>query len=127
MIVGVVAMIFCIANAPEVGGFVEGFAKMGDIMSQNGLYPPTMKTIVGVGSLIILTSFGTWGMPQMVQKFYAIRSEKAIDKGMIISTLFAFVVAGGCYFLGGCGRKFSTPELVAANGYDSIIPSMRCV
>lgn len=43
---------------------------------------------------------------------------------MIISTLFAVVVAGGCYFLGGFGRLFSTPELVAANGYDSIVPTM---
>ena len=79
---------------------------------------------MGLLGVVLLTSLGTWGLPQMVQKFYAIRSEKAIDKGMIISTLFAVVVAGGCYFLGGFGRLFSTPELVAANGYDSIIPTM---
>ena len=33
-------------------------------------------------------------------------------------------MAGGCYFLGGFGRLFSTPEAVAAGGYDSIIPAM---
>lgn len=75
---------------------------------------------MGLLGVVLLTSLGTWGLPQMVQKFYAIRSEKAIDKGMIISTLFAVVVAGGCYFLGGFGRLFSTPELVAAMG---MIPS----
>ena len=60
----------------------------------------------------------------MVQKFYAIKSEQAIHKGTIISTLFAFVVAGGCYFLGGFGRLFSDKIDIAANGYDSVIPAM---
>ena len=74
--------------------------------------------------VVILTSLGTWGLPQMVQKFYAIKSEKSINKGMIISTVFALVVAGGCYFLGGFGRLFSDKIDIAANGYDSIIPTM---
>lgn len=60
----------------------------------------------------------------MVQKFYAIKSEKAISKGTIISTLFAVVVAGGCYFLGGFGRLFLTGEEVAKEGFDAIIPAM---
>ena len=61
----------------------------------------------------------------MVQKFYAIKNEGAIKKGTVISTIFALIVAGGCYFLGGFGRLF-TPDY-AANGsiiYDSIIPNM---
>ena len=74
--------------------------------------------------VVILTSLGTWGLPQMVQKFYAITNEQAIQKGTIISTLFAFVVAGGCYFLGGFGRLFSDQIDIAANGFDSIIPTM---
>ena len=60
----------------------------------------------------------------MVQKFYAINSENAIKKGTIISTLFAVVVSGGCYFLGGFGRLFSDQVDVVANGFDSIIPTM---
>ena len=60
----------------------------------------------------------------MVQKFYAIKNEKAINKGMIISTIFALVVAGGCYFLGGFGRLYADRLDIAANGYDSIIPTM---
>lgn len=60
----------------------------------------------------------------MVQKFYAIESEQAIHKGTIISTLFALVVSGGCYFLGGFGRLFSDQVDVEANGFDSIIPTM---
>ena len=74
--------------------------------------------------VVILTSLGTWGLPQMVQKFYAIKNEQAIQKGTIISTLFALVVAGGCYFLGGFGRLFSDQIDIKANGFDSIIPTM---
>ena len=79
--------------------------------------------------VVILTSLGTWGLPQMVQKFYAIKSEKDINKGTIISTLFAIIVAGGCYFLGGFGRLFSDKLAFAADGsivggFDAIIPTM---
>jgi SSS family solute:Na+ symporter len=74
--------------------------------------------------VVILTSLGTWGLPQMVQKFYSIQSEKAVDKGTLISTLFAVVISGGCYFLGGFGRLFSDKIDIAANGFDSVIPTM---
>ena len=60
----------------------------------------------------------------MVQKFYAIKNEKAINKGLVISTLFALIVAGGCYFLGGFSRLFADRVDVAKEGYDAIIPAM---
>ena len=60
----------------------------------------------------------------MVQKFYAIKSEASIKKGTIISTLFAVVVSGGCYFLGGFGRLYSSQIDIAADGYDAVIPAM---
>lgn len=80
---------------------------------------PLFLTVV-----VLLTSLGTWGLPQMVGKFYAISNESAIKKGTVISTAFAVIVAGGCYFLGGFGRLFVTSESVAANGFDSIVPTM---
>ncbi|WP_329887956.1 sodium:solute symporter family protein [Pseudoramibacter sp. HA2172] len=78
----------------------------------------------GLLAVILLTSLGTWGLPQMVGKFYAIDSEHSINKGMVISTLFAFVVAGGSYFLGGFGRLYADRVNVAANGFDAIVPAM---
>ena len=80
----------------------------------------------GLLGVVILTSLGTWGLPQMVGKFYSITDEDAIRRGTVISTIFAFIVAGGCYFLGGFGRLFGTPP-VLPNGklaFDSIVPSM---
>ena len=51
-----------------------------------------IHAIVPIG-VVILTSLGTWGLPQMVQKFYSINNEESIKKGTIISTIFAIVVA----------------------------------
>ena len=72
--------------------------------------------------VVMLTSLGTWGLPQMVGKFYAIKNEDSIKKGTVISTLFAIVVAGGCYFLGGFGRLYNVD--VAELGFDAVIPTM---
>lgn len=128
MLVGIVAVIAAVlANQ---GGFMEALNGLSQVSDPavsdapgifNSFFGPDPFDLLCV---VLLTSLGTWGLPQMVQKFYAIKSEKAINKGMVISTVFAFVVAGGCYFLGGFGRLFSDQVDIAANGYDSIIPTM---
>ena len=69
------------------------------------LFGPDPINLFGV---VLLTSLGTWGLPQMVQKFYAIKDEQAIKKGAVISTFFAVVVAGGSYFMGGFVRLYCT-------------------
>ncbi len=87
-------------------------------------FGPNLPDLIGV---IILTSLGTWGLPQMVQKFYAIKSGPAIKQGAIISTVFAMIVAGGSYFLGGFGRLYGGQVEMTAAGtpvYDSIMPTM---
>ena len=63
----------------------------------------------------------------MIGKFYAIKDEKSINTGTVISTVFAIVVSGGCYFLGGFGRLFDSPAIYDASGavvFDSIVPHM---
>lgn len=97
-------------------------------MGQQGAFASFFGTDpVNLVGVIILTSLGTWGLPQMVHKFYAIKSEKAIKTGTIVSTAFAIVVSGGCYFLGGFGRLFDTEAIYKVDGsvmYDAIIPAM---
>ena len=128
MLVGIVAVIAAVLK--DNGGFMAALDGLGKItdpaVSQtpgvfNSFFGPDPINLAGV---VLLTSLGTWGLPQMVQKFYAIKSEKAISKGMIISTVFAMVVAGGCYFLGGFARLYGDRVDVAAEGYDAIIPAM---
>lgn len=135
MLVGICAVIVAVLNGN--GGFTNAVQSLSQIPSESApelggafvsFFGPQPLFLLGV---VLLTSLGTWGLPQMVGKFYAIRDEAAIRKGTVISTLFAFIVAGGCYFLGGFGRLYSDViDRVPAgdpNGapvYDSIIPSM---
>ena len=130
MIFGILAVIFAVLHGQ--GGISEAIAKLSQTSSWTSAgteFKGAYTSFLGADPIflffvIILTSLGTWGLPQMVGKFYAIKSESSITKGTIISTFFAIVVAGGCYFLGGFGRLFTTQEAVKANGYDSIVPSM---
>ena len=132
MLFGIVAVILAVLNGQ--GGFIEAIRKMAEIpsdipitMGQPGAFTsffgPDPINLLGV---IILTSLGPWGLPQMVHKFYAIKDEKAVNTGTIISTFFAIIVSGGCYFLGGFGRLFDDPSIynpqTGAVIYDSIIP-----
>lgn len=128
MIFGIIAVIAAVLNSQ--GGFLAALDALSAVSDEtvstapgvfNSFFGPDPANLLGV---VILTSLGTWGLPQMVQKFYAIKSEKAINKGMIISTIFATIVSGGCYFLGGFGRLFSHKVDIAANGFDSVIPTM---
>ncbi len=127
MLIGIVAVIVAVLNIN--GGFMGSMIELskiaGDFPEYNGAYTSFVGPLpVDLLGVVILTSLGTWGLPQMVQKFYAIKHEDAIRKGTIISTFFAIVVAGGCYFLGGFGRLFLTQEQVDAMGFDAIVPSM---
>ena len=128
MLVGIVIVIAAVLMSK--GGLMEAYRGLAAIEDASvstmpgafaSFFGPDPFNLLGV---VILTSLGTWGLPQMVQKFYAIKSEQAIKKGTIISTVFALIVAGGCYFLGGFGRLFSDQIDIAAGGYDSIIPTM---
>lgn len=125
MLVGIVAVILAVLS--QNGGFMKSLELMSEIESpvMKGAYvsffgPDPLYLLV----VVILTSLGTWGLPQMVGKFYAIKNEESIKIGTVISTAFAVVVAGGCYFLGGFGRLFATAESVKAQGFDSIVPNM---
>lgn len=128
MLFGIVAVIAAVLNSH--GGFLEAVNSLALVedaaaSAQPGVFAsffgPDPLNLLGV---VILTSLGTWGLPQMVQKFYAIKSENSIKKGTIISTFFALVVSGGCYFLGGFGRLYGDSINIAADGYDVVIPTM---
>lgn len=144
--------------ATAINDFIQGIimlfgicAVIGAVLVDNGGLVEATKTLAGVTGdagwqgaytaflgpdplallfVVMLTSLGTWGLPQMVGKFYAIKSEKDIHKGTIISTVFAIIVAGGCYFLGGFGRLYSVEDGIKFNPetgkplFDTIIPAM---
>lgn len=126
MLFGIVAVIAAVLSGH--GGFIAAIKELAAVPSDvmpgayASFFGPDPLNLLGV---VILTSLGTWGLPQMIQKFYAIKDEKSVHTGTIISTLFAVVVAGGCYFLGGFSQISGVES--AADGtvaYDTIIPTM---
>ena len=130
MLVGIVAVILAVLK--QNGGFTAAV----EALSRSEQAGPEFISIFGPNPIflffvVMLTSLGTWGLPQMVGKFYAIKSEDSIKKGTIISTIFAIVVAGGCYFLGGFGKLYHS-QMVAggfisetgAVKFDKVVPTM---
>ena len=135
MLFGIVAVI--VAVLADNGGLGAAIRDLSLIPSE---YPDSLGQAGAFSSffgaqpmylliVVLLTSLGTWGLPQMVGKFYSIKNEDAIKKGTVISTVFALIVAGGCYFIGGFGRLYAdelAPLFSEAGGvvYDAIIPTM---
>ncbi len=129
MLVGIITVIAAVLA--KNGGFTAAV----EALSVSEHAGPAFTSLFGPNPIflffvVMLTSLGTWGLPQMVGKFYSIKDEDAIKKGTIISTVFAVIVAGGCYFLGGFGKLYYN-EMVAA-GYatekgvlfDKVVPTM---
>ena len=112
MLIGIASIVISVLRVNGgLGGSIDLLASVKDSAIPDGslstLFGPDPVNLFGV---VVLTSLGTWGLPQMVHKFYAIRDEKDIKRGLIISTFFCLVVSGGCYLLGGFTRLFNTTE-----------------
>ena len=123
MIIGVVAMVICFMNHENISWNLSKLTSSDELgwftfqSSNKGLYGNTVSLL----SLIFLTSFGVWALPQTVHKYYAIRDDKAIVQGTIVSTAFALIIGFGAYFTGALSAF--VPEL-AGVGADNIVPSM---
>lgn len=123
MLVGVGAMVVCFLNHENINWDLSTLVSSDELgwftfsSANTGLYGNTASLI----SLILLTSFGVWALPQTVHKYYAVRDDKAITQGTIVSTLFALIIGFGAYFTGALSAFF--PEL-AGVGSDNIIPNM---
>ncbi len=137
MLFGICAVITAVLRGK--GGFLSAVQQLSQIPADPASTTPALLEMKGpfvsffgpdplnLLGVIVLTSLGTWGLPQMVQKFYAIKSEKAVKTGTVVSTIFAIVISCGCYFLGGFGRLFDNPSIHGEGGkilYDGIVPSM---
>ncbi len=133
MIAGVVCLIVAVLNHDAVGGIRGLFENLAAFQSPAGDPNPTtgaqLTSIFGGDSFkflcfnIMLTSFGTWGLPQMLGKFYAIKDTAAIKRGTIISTIFCVIIGCGAYLIGSTSRLIlggTLPE----GGVDAIIPAV---
>ncbi len=127
MIFGVVAMIVAIALNPNVGGFADGFRRLSALTDETGEVGKQLTSVFGGSSFnflavnILLTSFGTWGLPQMVSKYYAIKDDKAIKTATVVSTVFAGIIGCGAYYVGSMSRLVLSNKL-PEGGLDFVIP-----
>ena len=123
MLVGVVAMVICFMNHGNIEWDLSKLTSSAELgwftfsSNNTGLYGNTMSLI----SLILLTSLGVWALPQTVHKYYAVRDNKSIMQGMVVSTAFALIIGFGAYFTGALSAYF--PQL-AGVGSDNIVPHM---
>ncbi len=129
MLVGIVAVV--IAVLLDNGGLTEAVKSLATHPEAGTEYTSTFgPNPLFLFFVVMLTSLGTWGLPQMIGKFYSIKDEKSVKTGTIISTVFAVIVAGGCYFLGGFGKLYHAD--MVAGGYitekgvlfDKVVPTM---
>ena len=125
MLVGIVTMVICFMCHSNVNGDLTALLTSEELglftfsSSNTGLYGSTVSLL----SLICLTSFGVFALPQTIHKYYAVRDDKAIMQGTIVSTLFALIIGFGAYFTGALSVFF--PELWGAGATsDTIIPMM---
>ena len=129
MIVGVVAMVIAVSVNPKVGGFAALMDNLRAIPDNgDGITGAQITNLFGgshwkfLCTNILLTSFGTWGLPQMVSKYYAIKDTKSIKKATIVSTMFALIIGCGAYFIGSLSRLILGNTLPDA-GVDAVIPN----
>ena len=133
MIVGVVCLVVAVLSNDAVGGIAGLIENLGNFESLPGDPNPTtgkqLTSIFGGSAFkflcfnIMLTSFGTWGLPQMIGKFYAIKDTAAIKRGTIISTIFCVVIGCGAYLIGSTSRLILGGRL-PEGGIDAIVPTI---
>lgn len=130
MIFGVFAMVIAIVNQSGVGGFGGFFERLAAVSDNgDGITGAQLTNLFGGSSWkflcvnILLTSFGTWGLPQMVSKYYAIKDDNSIKTATVVSTVFALIIGAGAYFIGSLSRLILNNNL-PSGGYDSVIPDV---
>jgi len=133
MIVGVVCLVIAVLSHSAVGGItglMENLRSFEPLPNDPNPTTGTQLTSIFGGSAfkflcfnIMLTSFGTWGLPQMIGKFYAIKDKAAIKRGTVISTIFCLVIGCGAYLVGSTSRLILGGQL-PEGGIDSVIPAV---
>jgi len=120
MLIGIVLIVGCFLNYETINWDISAIANTW-LPKDTGNVPWIYNNTCSLISLVGLTSFGVWALPQTVHKYYAIRDDKAIKQGMIISTIFALIIGFGAYFIGALSCYF--PTAFAKMG-DYVIPEM---
>ena len=128
MTFGVIYMVFRVVSLS--GGLADGIAGLAAI-STDKLPAGTFTSVLGPSpldlvTLLLMTSLGTMGLPQMISKFNGIRDRKAVKRATIMSTVFALIIGGGAYFMGGFARILNAKLSISfdAANLDTLMPAI---
>ncbi|MDR2758697.1 MAG: sodium transporter [Spirochaetaceae bacterium] len=126
MFFGAAAMIIVLSG--QGGGLLEMIGKVAENYTIH-VPPERQPSALTVISLVFMTSFGTWGLPQMTQKFYAIKNEAVIPRAAVVTTIFALMIGIAAYLTGAYAHVFFDLTTVPQNAagailYDSIVPTL---
>jgi SSS family solute:Na+ symporter/sodium/proline symporter len=120
MIDVIFGIIMAAGAAVLIGSTISGAGGLGNISSNLDSVNPLLTNWVGppgawpLFCLVFLTSIAPFAMPQLVQKFYAIKDKRSIRTGMVASTCFSILISGTAYFAGASARFFLSPESAPA-------------
>lgn len=130
MFTGVLVMMILIMDKGGWGDAITRLTEMdlgfwASTSSDSGFFG---SNFFNLAIIFLLTSVGICGLPQSVHKFYAVRDDAAIKKATVVSTIFALVIAGGAYFMGGFARVFngidpSNPDMIMPQLFEQSMPT----
>jgi SSS family solute:Na+ symporter/sodium/proline symporter len=127
MTIGVIILFtFTVQKGDGIPNILKSLSEINTALAKP-VGPPGLWPLI---SLIFLTSVAPFAMPQLVQKFYAIRDKKSVKVGAYASTFFALLIGGSAYFIGSTTRIFLNPEnnpLAFINGkpnFDALMPEL---
>ncbi len=123
MILGSIALITVMVG--KGGGIMNSISAISGKYAQH-IPPAGQKNYLMLAALVFMTSFGTWGLPQMVQKFYAVKNESVIKKAAIATLGFSLIITFAAYFTGAMSHIFydAVPVVNGAPAFDRIIPDL---
>lgn len=136
MIVGILIMVHFVNLHPLVNGFGQALYRL-KAVDPALILPHNPNAWIAIISLVILTSLGTWGLPQMLMKFYGIKSASLVPKATLVSTGFALIISMGAYYTGALGRLFfqelpsagsvQSPDLIMPNIISQALPELAAL
>lgn len=110
----------------RVGGFEAVCARLATIDNGQYLRTPGVWGWAGLVSYSMIVSFGVWGMPQLVTRFYSIKSSTVLKLGTVLATVTGAMAL--LPYLNGAIARVVRPELadqarqLGATAFDKAIP-----
>jgi len=89
-VMGIGLILLAVAALRAVGGLSTAVVKLAEI--DPGLVgTPGVWGIAGLISYCLIVSFGAWGMPQLVVRFYSIKNVRVLRVGTVVATVGAMM------------------------------------